>query len=132
MISIVFEDGSVLVELGALDADVPAAIRSACSKMGVGIEQVEAIGFPDSECCEAEYLSSLLSNIKQKLRDEEQNADMQFAIDALQQYANPENWSGVSNRHQVLQRRWKGGGQGADLARKALDRLKKHHAPLGR
>jgi hypothetical protein len=39
---------------------------------------------------------------------------------ALEAYADPSNWSDVSCYGHLKPRRWKGGGDGADLARIAL------------
>lgn len=39
---------------------------------------------------------------------------------ALEAYANPDNWSDISCYGTLKLRRWKGGGDGADLAVQAL------------
>lgn len=40
---------------------------------------------------------------------------------ALEAYANPDNWGNVGSYGKVHPRRWIGGGNGIDLAKKALE-----------
>lgn len=41
--------------------------------------------------------------------------------EALEVYANPKSWGGVGSYGKVHPRRWIGGGNGVDLARKILE-----------
>ncbi|MGL4621511.1 MAG: hypothetical protein ACRCZS_21030 [Chroococcidiopsis sp.] len=44
--------------------------------------------------------------------------------EALEAYANPKNWGNVGSYGKIHPRRWIGGGNGIELARKVLEETK--------
>lgn len=119
MIKVQFENGAVDVQEGG-ENDLKEAVQRASQKTGLPLHKVDKISYPDRvhEGGGDAYLAGsplvdFINNIVDEISE-------QILVEALERYADPENWGNVFNRHHHVPVRWVGGGNGSDVARQAL------------
>lgn len=105
MLHISYGNGAVDVQG---ETNIAIAVQKSIEKLQQPLSNVVKIAHQDRTWVGSE-LEIILCQIQ-----------IQVLIGVVRQYANSENWGGAFNRHKVKQVRWTAGGEGSELAQKAL------------